>query len=436
MLKYIDNILINIKVKKVDLFLFSFISFFVGSLIIVKSDLIGSMSLIILALITFWFSRYYKSLTAILYVALCVRLVVIYFGNFLLILPESLGDASQYEIYAWKFSQNGFFSVIDYFPANRTSYNISWILAFFYSVTGRNIIIAQSLSLFFGMGSVLLAALIANKIWSKKISIKVGWIIALYPSLVLYSSLILREAYIWFFLLVAIYGIICWSKDKSFTSIIIAFIGFGGATFYHGGMIIGGFVFLCILLITSSIETIKKLNYLKISINSLALLILSSIITFYLISSVDSIPKIGSIVGMFNAEQALEEISNRNINRAAFPEWTVPKTPTELIYKAPIRVLYFIFSPFIWDVTEIPHLFGMFDGMFFIMLFILVIKNIKLIWSDPILRTIFIILISYFVIFGLSTGNFGTGIRHRTKFLIVSILLVAPWLPKLTFNKK
>jgi hypothetical protein len=146
--------------------------------------------------------------------------------------------------------------------------------------------------------------------------------------------------------------------------------------------------------------------------------------------------KIRSMDNLFNVELILEKISSRNINIAAFPEWTVPKTPAELIYKAPIRVLYFIFSPFIWDVTEIPHLFGMFDGMFFIMLFILVIKNIKLIWSDPILRTIFIILISYFVIFGLSTGNFGTGIRHRTKFLIVSILLVAPWLPKLTFNKK
>ena len=436
MIKYIDSILTNIKVKKVDFFLFSFISLFVASLIIVKADLIGSISIIILALITFWFSRYYKSLTAILYVALCVRLVVIYFGNFLLILPESLGDAGKYEVYAWEFSQNGFFSVIDQYPAGRSSYNISWILAFFYSFTGRSIVMAQSLSLFFGMGSVLLAALIANKIWSKKISIKVGWIIALYPSLVLYSSLILREAYIWFFLLVAIYGIICWSKDKSFKSIIIAFIGFGGATFYHGGMIIGGFIFLSILLITSLIETIKRLNYLKISISSLALLILSSIITFYLISSIDSIPKIGSIVGMFNFEQALEEILNRNINRAAFPEWTVPKTPIELIYKAPIRVLYFSFSPFIWDVTKLSHFFAMFDGIFFLMLFILIIKNIKYIWSDPILRTIFIILTSYFVIFGLSTGNFGTGIRHRTKFLIVSILLVAPWIPEITFYKR
>jgi hypothetical protein len=34
-------------------------------------------------------------------------------------------------------------------------------------------------------------------------------------------------------------------------------------------------------------------------------------------------------------------------------------------------------------------------------------------------------------------GNFGTGIRHRSKFVIELILLAAPLIPKLAlFNKK
>ena len=63
------------------------------------------------------------------------------------------------------------------------------------------------------------------------------------------------------------------------------------------------------------------------------------------------------------------------------------------------------------------------------------IVNFKLIWSDQSLRIILIILASYIVVYGLGTGNFGTGIRHRTKFLILAILIVAPWIPKLVFNK-
>ena len=162
-----------------------------------------------------------------------------------------------------------------------------------------------------------------------------------------------------------------------------------------------------------------------------------SIITIiYLVSISDSIPKIGSIKQVFNIDEIIHEISMRNKNRAAFPEWTIPQNTFELIYKAPIRVIYFIFSPFPWDIKKAAHLFGLFDGMFHIMLFTLFIKNFKSIWSDRTLRIIFIILTSYLILYGLASGNFGTGLRHRTKFIIVSILMVAPWIPKFVCNKK
>ena len=63
-------------------------------------------------------------------------------------------------------------------------------------------------------------------------------------------------------------------------------------------------------------------------------------------------------------------------------------------------------------------------------------KNFKLIWRDQTLRFILIILTFYLIFYGLATGNFGTGLRHRTKFIIVSILMVAPWIPSLVFDKK
>jgi len=428
--------LVSIKIKRKEFIFFSFIILFEIFLLIFNKDLAGSLSIIFLALITFYFSRVYKSLGTILYVALCVRLVVIFLGNNFIILPDSWGDATKFELQAWLISQDGFFAVFDKFSTIKSSLLISWILAFVYSLTDRSVIMLQSISMLFGIGSVLLGARLANKIWDEKISIKVGWILALYPTLILYSCLVLREAYVWFFLLVGIYGIIFWFKDKSFKSVPIILLGFSGTTFFHGGMFIGAFVFVCVLVLISFIEIIKRLHHLKIDLNSLAILALLLIITFYLLFEISSIPKIGSIVGLFDVDQILEEIRNRNINRAAFPEWTVPKTTIELIYKAPIRVLYFMFSPFLWDITKLSHLLGVLDGMFFIMLFILVVKNIKFIWTDRILITIFIILVSYFVLYGLSTGNFGTGLRHRTKFLIISILLVAPWIPKIIFNKK
>ena len=56
--------------------------------------------------------------------------------------------------------------------------------------------------------------------------------------------------------------------------------------------------------------------------------------------------------------------------------------------------------------------------------------------KDPILKIIFLILIGYLVVFKVGVGNFGTGIRHRSKFIITMVLLMAPLIPKFVFNFK
>ena len=225
-------------------------------------------------------------------------------------------------------------------------------------------------------------------------------------------------------------------KKKTFRSFIIISIGFFGASFYHGAMIIGVFAFLGIISFLSFIKILKKLKYLKISINSVAFLSFALISLLFLISIGDSLPKISSLKHMLNTEIIIHEIEMRNINRAAFPEWTVPKDTFELMYKAPIRIIYFMLSPFPWDIKKSAHLLGLFDGIFHMILLYLFIKNFKSIWSNKSLRIIIIVLAIYLILFGLASGNFGTGLRHRTKFLIVLILMIAPWIPKLVFNKK
>ena len=51
------------------------------------------------------------------------------------------------------------------------------------------------------------------------------------------------------------------------------------------------------------------------------------------------------------------------------------------------------------------------------------------------MRVLLIILLSYLIVFGVGVGNFGTGIRHRSKFVIIFILLAAPFIKRLTLKK-
>ena len=110
-------------------------------------------------------------------------------------------------------SNGGFSSALGNFPGFSSLF-ISWIIAILYSIFGQSVLMGQALSLFFGMGSVYLGWLLAKKLWNKSAATKAGWFIALFPSLILYSCLILRETYICFFLLLALIGAVEWTRYK------------------------------------------------------------------------------------------------------------------------------------------------------------------------------------------------------------------------------
>jgi hypothetical protein len=109
---------------------------------------------------------------------------------------------------------------------------------------------------------------------------------------------------------------------------------------------------------------------------------------------------------------------------------------TELLYKVPVRSIYFVFAPFPWDIKKTSHLIGLIDASFHMYLVFLIIKNRKTIWKDPSLRFISIILLFYILVFAVAVGNFGTAIRHRTKFVTIFLLLAAPLVKKFTLLKK
>ena len=77
---------------------------------------------------------------------------------------------------------------------------------------------------------------------------------------------------------------------------------------------------------------------------------------------------------------------------------------------------------------------GLVDGMLYVILTIYLFRNWRTIWANPITRIFIFIFIAYLIIYGISIGNFGTGIRHRSKFVVILIVLVAPKIQKFIFS--
>ena len=162
------------------------------------NDLIGFIAISLVFFITLLFAFRWKAVSKILLVAFFIRVLFLIINNYFFYLPDGNMDALNFELKAYKWSRDGFFGVFNYY-VGPDAYFLSVLLAIPYSLFGRSMLMAQSFSILVSIGSVFLGWLLSKKLWDNRTAIKVGWTIALFPTLVSYSVLTMREAYVTFF---------------------------------------------------------------------------------------------------------------------------------------------------------------------------------------------------------------------------------------------
>ena len=162
-------------------------------------DLTGFTSIVLVCLITLLIASKWPVASKFIFTALALRVLFILIGRFIIPLPDSTADAVGFERLAWTWAQDGFFYTLERYPGYN-SFFFPWVVALMYSLFGRSLLMLQSIGLLLGVVSVLLGWLIAKRVWNNHAAIKVGWTLALFPSLALYSILPLREVYSSFFL--------------------------------------------------------------------------------------------------------------------------------------------------------------------------------------------------------------------------------------------
>ena len=399
------------------------------------ADLTGFVAICLVSLTIYFIALRQPDISKIIFTALIVRILVILIGYYFFNLPDTKADAIGYEVGAWNFAKDGFFNVFKNFTGPSSTF-YSWLMAIPYSLFGRSILIIQSIGLLFGVGSVFLGWLLAKKIWDERTAIKVGWVLALFPSLILYSVIPLKEVYCSFFLLVATINIVNWVETKNLNFAILSIGSFVAAGFFHGPLFLGGIIFSVIVFISVFKESIKSLSTFHINLKNLAVITLIFLVLLVYLSNKIYLPYIGSFETSIDVSVWIQNIKFRMIGEASYPQWLNVGNTTEFFYKGFFRVLYFLFSPFPWDVKGLTHSFGMLDAFLYLILCYLSFRNRKAIWKDPALRIILLIFAVYLFAYGIGVSNFGAGIRHRSKFAIEMILLAGPFLPKFIFPIK
>ena len=117
------------------------------------ADLIGFIGISLVSLITLLVARRWPAISKILFTALIIRILFLLLGHYLISLPDSTADAASFERKAWYIGQEGFSFVMSKFKGPDPFF-ITWWIAVPYSLIGRSILMAKSITLLFGMGSV------------------------------------------------------------------------------------------------------------------------------------------------------------------------------------------------------------------------------------------------------------------------------------------
>jgi hypothetical protein len=352
-------------------------------------------------------------------------------------LPDGGEDALKFEALAWEWAQNNLVAFQSqrgmYLQPFDSTFTYSWLIGALYYVTDRSPLMAQFLSVFVGVCSVVAAWVLARDLWGERAARTAAWLVCVFPTLVLYSALTLREIYIVCLVLFGMVWVLRWARTDSLVAALFALGFFGVAAFlFHGGMFIACLVFVGLVVMREGRKWLSALvSGLRLPVVSSLILAGLALGSAGIVLTGTSIPYLGQAHEMVSPQRWMYQIERSAKGEASYPEWTEPDTPEDLTWAVPIRVAYFLFSPFPWDATRLSHLMGLLDSLFYMSLFGLLVANAKPILADPGARAVAAILCALILVYAVGSGNFGTAIRHRAKLAAILIVLASPLLPKL-----
>jgi hypothetical protein len=363
--------------------------------------------------------------------ALVLRLGAVGVHAYIAALPDSAADALTFQHRAEEWAQFGFLRAVHEFPG-ASSYLYSWLLAIVYSIDGPSPFAAQMVNVICGVFIVYLTYCLGSELWGPAVARRGAWIVALFPAMVLYSAITMREAIIVTLFMAGLLFCVRWRKCGSSTELIKAVGCFVVAGGFHGAMFLAIGAFLAAILLEGinlrhglSRDLLGRLFAIILWIAAVAGLVILEI----------ELPKIGTLTEAVSEESLTARTERATRGGARYPDWLLPKDGVSAVSLLPPRIVYLLCAPFPWDIRSSNQLIGLADGAVYAVLLFLIWTQRKHIVASKEAMMVLLLTLLMVSVFALGVSNFGTGLRHRAKFLAVFAVLAAPALPRFYTGK-
>ena len=380
----------------------------------------------------------FPGLKLTIWVALILRILLSLINEFIYELPDSNADATRFETKTWFYAKLPIFDFLTSFNSDFTAYTFTWFLSLLYRIFGRSPLVLESFGIIISLISVIIVYRISFLVSDDTIKSKQSAaIFAFFPTVILYSVIILREVYIVFFMLLIALYVVKWLKSNQIKFAFVSLLLFLPLYFLHGGLMIGAVMFFIIFLYISvkNIYAAFKNNHILVPQIVFILFIFITIAIAINELSTFNIPYLGNVSQFLTLSRIFFQAEVTNLGGSAYPGWLIPFSLPSFVLLIIPRLIYFLFSPFLWDIKAINHLLGFVDALLVIVLFFYIIKGLVVKKQNKSVTILCIILLPLLITYSWGVGNFGTALRHRSKFIPVFIAISSIYVPKITIRK-
>jgi hypothetical protein len=334
-----------------------------------------------------------------------------------------------YEPTGWEWASNGIEYVTASFTFGPDFY--TWMISVVYLIVPRSSMLIASINVFLSSAVVYVVYRIAKHYAGHRTGRRAALLMAFFPVTLLQTVILSREIFITFFLAAGCFNLIMFSESPgTYRRLAYAIFCLLAASVPHTGVMLS--VLLTFVLV-SVYATAKKLGRFyrlgpntPISKRGLLTALSVGALAFVGAAGYQAVmdPLTGAkISALLSAEDPLNPVIEvyqaGNRGRAGYPAWLSPSSFLLTILIIPVRVLYFLFSPFVWMVSSMRHIAGLINGLLMVPLCYYSLSFFRGRINRNALTLLFValLLVSFVLAFSIGVKNFGQAFRHRAKII-------------------
>jgi len=301
-----------------------------------------------------------------------------------------------------------------------TAWGMSYFVGAIYSIVGRNLLAAQLVIAAIGSATAPVTYLCANQIFkNRRVAITAGYVAALMPSLVLWSSLVLKDGIIISLLIIAIYCAIKLQEKMSVLGVVVLVLSLIGILsmryyiFYLVSIaILGGFV-------AGQRNTARS--------------ILARSVTIIIVGV--SLSYLGFLSNASRQIETMTTLQNIQISRldlaqsaaSGYGEDIDVSTTGGAIRTLPLGFTYLMLAPFPWQITSTLALLTLPEMLVWWTMIPFLVIGIRYSLKNRLREALPMMIFTVMLTIGYSIlqGNVGTAYRQRAQIQIFLFIFIA-----------